>query len=97
MYKFATKPLLLQKKNSTSKKIFIRLRFLGALWMQICNEQKFFIRKSTDDKTSVYIVDTIFFSNLSTKKHSIGEKFLLYEPANTSNKTRNSILTYMLM
>ena len=38
--KFTTKSLLLKKKDSTSKKIFIRLPFLGALLLQIRNELK---------------------------------------------------------
>ena len=49
--KFATKPLLSKKKDSTPKKIFICLPFLGVSSLQIRNELKAFLRKHTDDKT----------------------------------------------
>ena len=50
--KFTTKSLLPNKKDSISKKIFIRLPFLDALSLQIRNELKSFPRKHTDDKAS---------------------------------------------
>ena len=57
--KFTTKPLRSKKKDSTQKKIFIRLAFLGALSVQIRNELKSFLHKHTDDKVSLYIVDAL--------------------------------------
>ena len=63
---FTTKPLLSKKKDSTSKKIFIRLAFLSALSLQIRIEPKSFLRKHTDDKASVYNVDALL---------NIGENF----------------------
>ena len=57
--KFAVKPLLSKKKHSTFKKIFIHLPFWGALSLQIRNEQKALLHKYMDDKTSVYIVNTL--------------------------------------
>ena len=47
---FTTKPLPTIKKDRISKKIFIRMQFLGALSVQICNEPEAFLRKHTDDK-----------------------------------------------
>ena len=47
------------KKNSTPKKIFFRLPFLGVLSLQIHNELKSFFHKHTDDKASVCIADTL--------------------------------------
>ena len=44
------KPLLSKQKYFTSKKIFIRLPFLGDLLLQIRNELKCFLRKHTDNK-----------------------------------------------
>ena len=51
--------LLSTKKDPTPKKIFIRLPFLGALFMQIRNKLKFFLHKHTDDRASVYIIDAL--------------------------------------
>ena len=45
-----TATITFKKKYSTSKKIFIRLPFLGDLLLQIRNELKCFLRKHTDDK-----------------------------------------------
>ena len=55
--KLTTKSLLSKKKYSTPEKIFIRLPFLGALSLQIRNVLKSFLRKQTNDKAPVYIVD----------------------------------------
>ena len=57
--KFTTKPLRSKKKDPTQKKILIRLPFLGALCVQICNDLKSFFHKHTDDKASLYIVDAV--------------------------------------
>ena len=57
--KFTTKSFLSKKKDFTTKKIFIRLPFLGALSLQIRNELKSFLCKHTVDKASVYIIDTL--------------------------------------
>ena len=47
-----------QRKKLSLLKYFVRLPFLGALLLQILNKLKAFLRKHTDDKASVYIVDT---------------------------------------
>ena len=47
------------EKVSNPKKIFIRLPFLGALSLQIRNEMKSFLRKHTNDKALVYVVDIL--------------------------------------
>ena len=57
--KFTTASLHSKKKDSTQKKILIRLPFFGALSVQIRNELKSFFHKHTDDKASLYIVDAL--------------------------------------
>ena len=64
----------------TPKKIFFRLPFLGALSLQVGNELKFFLCKHTDDRSSVYIVDTLVD----------WRKFLLQGQTTTINNIRNS-------